>query len=249
MRALSLSGGKDSVASLLLCLEKGIKLDAIIYAEIMFDRARKISAEYPDHEHFLKNTLFDFVRKETGIEPVVLPVGLDYCTNFYTKRVRGQNIGSIRGFPIAMRCPFADMKIREIEKYCKKNGITEQIVGIAADERKRIKKMKPGRHSVLNDFTVTEKQAFEICRKKGLLSPAYATRTRLGCWFCPNQNLKGWFQLFEEYPQLFEELKKMAESDDFKKIRTKNYITYNRTFEMLYEFLKYKQKLYNIFEI
>ena len=43
----SCSGGKDSVATILLAAEKNEPLDEVIYSEVMFDQ--KISGEVPEH--------------------------------------------------------------------------------------------------------------------------------------------------------------------------------------------------------
>ena len=45
----SRSFGKDSIATVLLALEKGEPLDAVLFCEVMFDHARGISGEIPEH--------------------------------------------------------------------------------------------------------------------------------------------------------------------------------------------------------
>ena len=50
-------------------------------------------------------------------------------------------------------------------------------------------------------------QAFDICRKADLLSPAYnGGRQRLGCWFCHNQRLGEFRRLRREHPALWKRL-------------------------------------------
>ena len=49
----SFSGGKDSMATVILAHENKEPLDLILFAEVMFDK--KISGELPEHMDFIKN--------------------------------------------------------------------------------------------------------------------------------------------------------------------------------------------------
>lgn len=90
----------------------------------------------------------------------------------------------------------------------KTQGEYKSIVGIAADETKRIKRQTvKGAVLPLVDYGITEAEAFEICKKHDILSPAYNNgRARLGCWFCHNQRVGELRRLRAEYPQLWEKL-------------------------------------------
>ena len=83
-----------------------------------------------------------------------------------------------------------------------------QVVGIAADETKRIeRKTVNGKYLPLVEYGVNESEVFDICRENGLLSPAYNKgRERLGCWFCHNQRINELRRLRKEYPDLWERL-------------------------------------------
>lgn len=52
----SCSGGKDSIATIILAHEHKEPLDLIIFSEVMFDD--KISGELPEHIDFIKNKAF-----------------------------------------------------------------------------------------------------------------------------------------------------------------------------------------------
>ena len=66
------------------------------------------------------------------------------------------------------------------------------------------------------DYNITEAEAFEICKEHGLLSPAYNDgATRLGCWFCHNQNLKDLRKLRRTYPELWGELLKIEKDSHY----------------------------------
>ena len=55
-----------------------------------------------------------------------------------------------------------------------------QYVGIAADEPKRLAKLKNGKTSLLAKYGYTEAMAADLCREYGLLSPIYEFANRGG---------------------------------------------------------------------
>lgn len=57
----SCSGGKDSVATIILAHEHNEPLDEIIFVEVMFDE--NISGELPEHIDFIKKQIKTFMRK------------------------------------------------------------------------------------------------------------------------------------------------------------------------------------------
>lgn len=80
-----------------------------------------------------------------------------------------------------------------------------QILGIAADEPKRIEK-----HINRKDIRLplveagwTEAMCREWCEENDLLSPIYTTATRGGCWFCHNQGVDQLRLLRKNYPELW----------------------------------------------
>ena len=207
----SCSFGKDSIAAILVALEHGIKIDEIFYCRLMFDD--KISAEYPEHEQFIHNVAIPKLRDEYGLKTVVVE-SKPYRDLFYRKYgSRSKKEGQIYGFPI-MRGAWcnSDMKMQAIRKYKKTVGDHIEIVGIAADETKRIeRKTVQGKILPLVDYGITEAMAYDICRKVGLLSPAYEqlNRERLGCWFCHNQRIGELKLLRKKQPQLWGRLLEM----------------------------------------
>lgn len=100
------------------------------------------------------------------------------------------------------------LKVRPIEKWTKQCGEHISVIGIAADETKRIaRNTKPNTLLPLVKYGTTEKEAFSICEKASLLSPAYSGGTeRLGCWFCHNQRIGELHRLRSEHPALWKKL-------------------------------------------
>ncbi len=79
-----------------------------------------------------------------------------------------------------------------------------QYVGIAQDEQDRLLRLEGGRQvSLLEKYNFTEKDAWELCRKAGLLSPVYAFTDRGGCWFCPNAKRAELRHLYDCHPDLW----------------------------------------------
>ena len=93
---------------------------------------------------------------------------------------------------MAGRCTINDRcKVKPIKDFFKAKDPEQvtQYIGIAIDEPKRLARLKdkkPTRISLLEKYGYTEKMAFELCEKYGLLSPIYDFAPRGGCWFCPN---------------------------------------------------------------
>ena len=81
---------------------------------------------------------------------------------------------------------------------------TIQYIGIARDEQERLLRLEDGRQvSLLEKYNFTEKDAWEFCRKAGLLSPVYAFTDRGGCWFCPNAKRAELRHLYDHHPDLW----------------------------------------------
>ena len=199
----SVSFGKDSLATILLAKEHGDPLDEAVYCEVMFDKG--ISGEVPEHRDFIYGTAIPRL-EDMGIKIIVLRSEKTYVEVFTGRVTRGPKKGMVRSFPLCGKCAVQrDCKIRPIQRYQK--GLppgTIQYIGIAKDEQERLLRLKGGRQvSLLEKYNFTEKDAWEFCRKAGLLSPAYAFTDRGGCWFCPNAKLSELHHLYDHHPDLW----------------------------------------------
>ena len=178
----SISEGKDSLAALVTHIESGGRCDGAIYCRIMFDS--ETSAELPEHEEWLHEKCFPTLEREYGIKTKIVQGPYTYEDCFYKRYERGSKVGKIWGFPF-LRGPWCNtrLKIRPLQKFTKTLGDYTEIVGIAADEEKRIqRKTVSGKILPLVERGITEAGAADICKRRGLLSPAYnGGRTRLGC--------------------------------------------------------------------
>lgn len=186
----SFSGGKDSVAQIILAHEHNEPLDMIIFAEVMFDK--EISGELPEHIQFIKEKCIPQF-EEWGYKTEILHGKKTYmdCFNSIVKRSKiEERNGKKTGFPMAGKCNInRECKINPINTFMKqyKNDDIVQYIGIAADEPKRLKRLEgTNKVSLLEKYGYTEQDAFEICERYDLLSPIYEFTKRGGCWFCPN---------------------------------------------------------------
>lgn len=206
----SCSFGKDSLAAILCCIKHGIPVDEAAYCRIMFDN--ETSAELPEHEAWIFSHAIPLLKEKYGINTTVVQAERTYTDVFYSRYQKGGKIGQIYGFPYLLG-PWCNdrLKTKPIEKWAKQCGEHISIIGIAADETKRIaRNTKPNTLLPLVKYGITEKEAFSICEKASLLSPAYSGgRERLGCWFCHNQRICELRRLRCEHPVLWEKLLKL----------------------------------------
>lgn len=183
----SWSGGKDSTASILLAHEHNEPIDLIIFSEVMFDKTT--SGELPEHIDFVKNKAIPMF-ENWGYEVKILHSDKTYLDCFNHVITRGKRIGQKREFPMRGKCVInRDCKISPIRKFL--NQMREpvtQYIGIAIDEPMRMARIANAENkaSLLKKYGYTEQMAFDLCKKYGLLSPAYDFASRGGCWFCPN---------------------------------------------------------------
>ena len=114
----SCSGGKDSVATLLLAAQHKEPLDEAVFSEVMFDQ--NTSGEVPEHRDFIYDRLKPFCEKELGIKFTILHADKTYDDVFHHVITRGphkarfaashgpgcvQSIGTAKSRPSASTMP------------------------------------------------------------------------------------------------------------------------------------------------
>jgi len=206
----SCSFGKDSLAAIICSAEHGDPIDEALYCRVMFDS--DTSGELPEHEDWIHNHAIPLLEKRYGIKTAVVQAERTYTDYFYNRYQKGGKIGQIYGFPY-LRGPWCNdrLKMRTMKKWKKRYGEHISAIGIAADEVRRIaRNTKPDTVLPLVEYGIAEKEAFTICKKADLLSPAYSNgRERLGCWFCHNQRIGELRRLRREYPELWKKLMRL----------------------------------------
>ena len=207
----SCSFGKDSIATILLAIENNEPLDGAVFSEVMFDLKRNISGENPEHIEWIYAVAIPKL-EALGCQVEVVRAERDYVSYFKKILVKGPRKGKAIGFPIGGMCAIQrDCKVAPIHKWYKQftEPIT-QYVGIAADEPRRLARLKSNQISLLDKYGYTEEMAMSKCKEYGLVSPIYESSHRGGCWFCPNCKIKVFAAFRKAHPELWEELSKLS---------------------------------------
>ena len=242
-RIISFSGGKDSTCLLLMMIEKHIPFDRIIFVDT--------TKEFPDmikHIEQVKEYIYPL-----KIETV--KIDFDYWFSEHVK-TKGKHQGKKGyGFPDFRIRWCTALKREAFDCSCfaipynpkKRGGATKkerkgikiiQFHGIAYDENKRCKK---NIEYPLVDWKITEKQALEYCYSKGFnWNGLYEKFQRVSCWCCPFSRMGELKTLYNEFPELWKQLKQM-EAKSFRKFR------YNYSVQELEDRFNYENKsLFNI---
>lgn len=209
----SWSGGKDSTATIILAHEHNEPLDAIVFAEVMFDK--DVSGELPEHIDFIHKCKEQF--EAWGYPVYILRSEKTYLDCFYHVNVKGKTKGMQAGFPMAGKCTVnRECKLRPIRRFKKEHADAIWYVGIAIDEPKRLNRLKDDSVSLMEKYQMTEQQAYELCEEYDMLSPVYNFANRGGCWFCPNARDKELRYLRSNHGELWQRLLTLEdEATDF----------------------------------
>ena len=184
----SISYGKDSLAMLEAIRILGWPLDRIVSVqEWATDDLRAVLPEVVAFEDFVNAEIY----RRYGIRVEAVRSEHTFEDLFYgTLSARSSRPGQIRGWPYQGGCWVNSyLKMEPFRKALFPGDVC--YIGIAANETARI-----AHHEKRSDVRMplvalgwTEEQCFCWCRDQGLLSPAYQTFARDGCWFCMNQSV------------------------------------------------------------
>jgi len=184
---VSLSGGKDSTAMLLMMIEKKIKVDHIVF----FDTGW----EFPEMYIHI-----DKLEKYIGREIVRLKPKKPFDEMFIKYGFASFNYRWCTG-----------RKMNSINKFCRQNKPFTQWIGYGYDEVNRIKKTMSYCYPLI-DWKVTEEDALKYCIDKGFdWSGLYEKFRRVSCWCCPLQPRKELKALWLYFPDYWKKLIEMQE--------------------------------------
>ena len=206
--AVSLSGGKDSTAMLLMMIEKEMPIDCVLWADT--------GMEFPEmyqHIERVDQSLF----KERGIHITRLkhPKGFEWLMfdepktkiSAIQRRIENGIPLTGNGWPgINVRWCTGLLKTHLINKavnQIKGNYHALHYIGIAYDEQKRCK----GEIYPLVEWQVTEAQALKYCYEHGYdWDGLYEIHHRCSCWCCPFQRISELRNLRTHHPELWKKL-------------------------------------------
>lgn len=206
--AVSLSGGKDSTAMLLLMIERGMPIDMVLSADT--------GMEFPEmYEHLAK--LDEHLFRERGIHITTLrhPKGFEYLM-FDEPKQKPHSLENRAKLGIP---PYGNgwpgIRVRWCTGQLKTHLITKEVnrlkgelgaihyVGIATDEAWRCKDER----YPLVEWGITEAQALQACYDRGFdFSGLYEIYHRASCWCCPFQRIDELRKLRKHHPELWEKL-------------------------------------------
>lgn len=209
--AVSLSGGKDSSALLILMIERGMPIDLVLSADT--------GMEFPEmYEHLAK--MDDYLYRERGLHVTTLrhPKGFEWLM-FDDPKKKASSIANRErlGIPLYGN-GWPGMMVRWCTGQLKTHLINKEVnrlkgefnalhyVGIAADECKRCK----GEQYPLVEWGITEAQALQLCYDRGFdFGGLYEIYHRASCWCCPLQRIDELRKLRHHHPELWAHLRDM----------------------------------------
>lgn len=209
--AVSLSGGKDSTAMLLMMLERDMPIDAVLTADT--------GMEFPEmYEHLER--IDQLLYRERGIHITALshPKGFEWMM-FDEPKQKKSCIENRKRLGISL-CGngWLGTRVRWCTGQLKTHLINKEVnrlkgqyqafhyVGIAADEPKRMK----GKRYPLVDWNITEREALQICYDRGYhWGGLYEIYHRCSCWCCPFQRIGELRSLRQHHPELWRKLREM----------------------------------------
>lgn len=206
--AVSLSGGKDSTATLLLMIERGMPIDMVLCADT--------GMEFPEmYTHLEKVEAHLFRERGLHITTLRHPQGFEYLMLEQPKQKAACIENRQRlGIPLCGN-GWPGMRVRWCTGQLKTHLINKEInrlkgerrvlnyIGIAADETKRCKKDR----YPLAEWGMTEADALKACYDRGFdFGGLYEIYRRCSCWCCPFQRIGELKKLRQHHPELWARL-------------------------------------------
>lgn len=235
---ISLSGGKDSTATLLMLLEKGESIADIVF----FDGGWEFPEMY-DHieklERFIGRSITR-LQPRLPIDTVTDKSPFDYLFSEVPVRKRASKEIRFygRGWPHPLRRWCTNCKQTALKAHTlavtHRQGLSlplHQCIGFAADETKRTEGITKKASSVyyvqrypLIELGVPEVDALAYCKKRGFdWGGLYDHFSRVSCFCCPLQSDKELRTIRNYYPSLWQRMLEMETwlSEEDRKRRVK----------------------------
>lgn len=196
---VSLSGGKDSTAMLLMMLERKEPIHSVVFFDTEW--------EFPQmYKHIAK------LEKNTGVKIIKIRsrIGFDYlmCDRPILERSKQYSDKQVRyigfGWPTLTKRWCTTEKIHSLDYYIKPLKDTLYCIGLAADETKRSDKFKRAVRYPLQEYGMTERDCLQYCFEHGYdWGGLYKYYDRVSCYCCPLQRIKDLRTLKYNFPELW----------------------------------------------
>lgn len=201
----SVSWGKDSLAMLILLIQKRMPLNEVVF----YDTGMEFNAIYN-----IRDKMIPYL-KSCGIKYTELKPKYGFTWQMLERPVNGRN-GLHYGYSwCGGPCRWGTTdKIRTLDKYAEERQAIVYIA-LAADECKRLqKKRKPYKKFPLVDLGITESMALELCYSSGFYWQEddvylYDIFSRVSCWCCANKNLRELENMYLRLPEYWKQLEQL----------------------------------------
>ena len=199
----SVSFGKDSLAMLLLLIEKQYRLDEVAF----YDTGMEFETIYD-----IRDKVKELLEKR-GIKYTELKPKEPFLYKMLEKEVHKRDGSIQKGYGLCGgKCRWGTTdKNKAIEKYLKEQYGQDykEYIGIAADETRRIEKERSEYKLMpLVDWNMTEQDCLEYCYQQGYEWKENGIRLydildRVSCWCCANKNKKELENMFRYLPEYY----------------------------------------------
>lgn len=225
----SCSFGKDSLAMVLLLIEKGFPLDEVVF----YDTGMEFQAIYDTRDKVLP------LLAEKGVKYTELKPERPFLYDMLEKPVQSKQKGLHNGYGWCggVCRGGTTMKQKTIDEYaCEAETY---YIGIAKDEPERLSRLKRPKCSPLEALGMDEKDCLQFCYDRGFYWEENGVRLydildRVSCWCCCNKNRKELKNIYLYLPQYWERLKELQSKIDrpMKKFCNKKYGCYGNIYDM-----------------
>lgn len=238
LHVASCSFGKDSLAMVLMLIEKQYPLDEVVF----YDTGMEFDAIYRIRDKMLP------ILSDSGIKYTELYPENPFLYDMLVRPVYSAKKGHHNGYGwCGGVCRWGTtFKNQAIDKYVYSNPIEKSYIGIAVDEQKRLVRLNKPKCSPLAEWGMTESDCLAYCRGKGFtwIEKTAATESgyidlydildRVSCWCCANKNRKELKNIYTYLPQYWDKLKDLQNHLDrpMKKFCNQKYGEYGNLFDM-----------------
>lgn len=229
----SVSFGKDSLAMLLLLIEKEYRLDGVVF----YDTGMEFNSIYRNRDKIVE------LLHEKQIPYYELHPENTFEYMAFYKPIKSRKDGTIHyGHSwCGKKCRWGTKeKLKTMKKFEENFG--EDIIyyiGIAYDEKERYERLdKSKKISILYELEMTEKDCLEYCYSKGYNwiengVDLYSILDRVSCWCCRNKNKKELRNIYLYLPEYWEKLKEFQSKTEIPmKDYVKRGVEYGNVFEL-----------------
>jgi 3'-phosphoadenosine 5'-phosphosulfate sulfotransferase (PAPS reductase)/FAD synthetase len=231
----NVSGGKDSLAQILLIMESGIPCDEVVF----YDTGMEFKAIYNIFEKL------EPMVKSQGMKLTVLQPKNPFLYDMLERPVESKQKGKHSGYGwCGGVCRWGTKcKTQALDQYA---AGAVQYIGIAADEQQRRGELTGNKRSLLIENKITEAECLDFCRRRGWnwnektpatesgLIDLYDILDRVSCWCCANKNQRELRNIWRFLPQYWEQLKEIQKQIErpMKKWQNKQWGAYGNVLEM-----------------